>query len=100
MINITPTLHRILIKPDTLEEKTDSGIIIKYDKREEAAVETGTVIKIGSTAFKEFGTTAADEGVKEGSRISFAKYSGKTIHKDDVRYLIINDEDIVGVYND
>ena len=99
-MKINPVLHRILVKPDDLEDKTQSGIIIKYDKREEAAVEKGTVVLVGSTAYKEFGSTAEEQGIKIGSRVTFAKYAGKTIKDGDVRYLILNDEDIVGVLED
>lgn len=96
-MKINPVLHRILILPDKLEETTSSGLIIKYDKREEAAVEKGTVVSVGSTAYLEFGTTAEALGVVPGARITFAKYAGKTIMDNDTRYLILNDEDIVGV---
>jgi len=99
-MKINPVLHRILIRPDDLEEKTQSGIIIKHDKREEAAVEKGTVVLVGSTAYKEFGSTAEEQGIKVGSRVTFAKYAGKTIKDGDVRYLLVNDEDIVGVLED
>lgn len=96
-MKINPVLHRILILPDKLEETTSSGLIVKYDKREEAAVEKGTVVSVGSTAYLEFGTTAEALGVVPGARITFAKYAGKTIMDNDTRYLILNDEDIVGV---
>jgi len=99
-MKINPVLHRILVKPDDLEDKTQSGIIIKYDKREEAAVEKGTVVLVGSTAYKEFGSTAEEQGIKVGSRVTFAKYAGKTIKDGDVKYLLVNDEDIVGVLED
>jgi chaperonin GroES len=96
-MKINPVLHRILILPDKLEEKTSSGIIIQYDKREEAAVEKGTVVSVGETAYLEFGTTAEKLGVVPGARVTFAKYSGKTIMDGDTKYLLVNDEDIVGV---
>lgn len=94
---IKPVLHRVLVKPDDLEEKTASGLIIKHDKREEAAVEKGTVVLVGSTAYQEFGSTAEEQGIKEGVRVTFAKYAGKTIKDGETKYLILNDEDIVGV---
>ncbi len=100
MTKIKPVLHRVLVKPDEVEKRTQSGIIIQYDKREEKAVETGTVISIGSTAYQEFGTTAESEGIKPGSKVTFAKYAGKEILDGEDKYLILNDEDIVGVYND
>ena len=97
---IKPVLHRVLVKPDALEVKTQTGIIIQYDKREEKAVETGVILDIGRTAYKEFGTDAESEGIRIGTRVSFAKYAGKEIKDGEERYLMPNDEDIIGVYND
>ncbi len=96
-MKVNPVLHRVLVKPDKLEEKTSSGIIIQYDKREEAAVEKGTVVDVGVTAYKEFGTSAEELGVIPGARVTFAKYAGKVIMDGDIKYLVLNDEDIVGV---
>ena len=96
-MKIKPVLHRVLVKPDKLEEKTNSGIIIQYDKREEAAVEKGVVVLVGSTAYREFGTTSEDQGVIPGARVSFAKYAGKTMMDGDTKYVLLNDEDICGV---
>jgi len=99
-MKIEPVLHRVLVKPDSVEEKTSSGILLALDKREEAAVERGTVVLVGSTAFKEFGTTAEEQGVVSGARITFAKYAGKTIKDGDVKLIMLNDEDVVGVLKD
>ena len=96
-MKIKPVMHRILVKPKELEEKTESGIIVQWDKREQAAVETGTVVSIGSTCFDTYGTTAQKESVVEGATVLFAKYSGKEVKDGDIRYLLLNDEDIVGV---
>ena len=96
-MKILPILHRVLILPDKLEEKTTSGIIIQYDKREEAAVEKGTVVLVGTTAYKEFGTSAEEQGVVPGARVSYARYAGKTVMDGDVKYVLLNDEDIVCV---
>jgi chaperonin GroES len=97
LMKINPVLHRVLVLPDKLEEKTASGIIVQFDKREEAAVEKGTVVSVGVTAYKEFGTTAEELGVIPGARVTFAKYAGKSIMDGDVKYFILNDEDLVGV---
>jgi co-chaperonin GroES (HSP10) len=96
-MKFSPILHRVLILPDRLEEKTASGIIIQHDKREEAAVEKGTVVLVGSTAYKEFGTSAEEQGVIPGARVSFAKYAGKAMLDGDVKYICVNDEDVVCV---
>lgn len=99
-MKINPILHRVLVLPDKLEETTESGLIVKFDKREEAAVEKGTVVLVGKTAYLEFGTDAESLGVVPGARVTFAKYSGKAIMDGDVRYLILNDEDICGILID
>ncbi len=94
---IKPVLHRILIKVDPVETKTASGIIVSLnEKREQAAAEIGTVVDIGSTAFKDYGETP--NLIKVGDRVYFAKYAGKTVKDTDGNeFLICNDEDIVGV---
>jgi len=94
---IKPILHRILIKVDPVETKTASGIIVSLnEKREQAAAEIGTVVDIGTTAFKDYGE--APDLIKVGDRVYFAKYAGKTVKDvDDNEFTILNDEDIVGV---
>lgn len=94
---IKPVLHRILIKVDPVETKTASGIIVSLnEKREQAAAEIGTVVDIGSTAFKDYGESP--DLIKVGDRVYFAKYAGKVVKDIDGNELLIcNDEDIVGV---
>lgn len=65
--------------------------------RRKASVDMGTVVQVGPTAFKDFG---ADSPVKIGSVVAFVKNSGKFIKDpfDQKEYLILNDEDIVMVF--
>jgi co-chaperonin GroES (HSP10) len=104
-MKIKPVLHRVLVKPDAVEEADEAirraralGIEVQLDKREQAAVEVGVVILVGSTCYKEFGSTAEEQGVVEGAKVSFAKYAGKTIKDGDTKYVMLNDEDIIGVF--
>lgn len=93
---IEPILHRIILKLDDVETKTESGIIIPEEvtKKERKAVEVGTVISLGSTCFKDYGADA--DIVKVGDRVIIAKYSGKEIKDvDDTTYVAVNDEDII-----
>ena len=52
---IKPVLHRILVQLEDIDEVTESGIIIAKEliKKERKAVEKGTVLAIGDTAFKD-----------------------------------------------
>lgn len=96
-------LHHILAKPDDATEADDTykrakaaGIVLELDKREQAAVEYGTVVKIGPTAFKDYGRDPTI--LKEGDRISFARYSGKSIKDTDgTEYILLNDSDVLVV---
>lgn len=102
---IKPILHRVLVLPDKLEEKdktirsaTAAGIILAREEsdREQAAIDTGTVIEIGATAFKDFGTASP---IKVGDTVVYARYGGKAIvdPTDDVKYVALNDEDIIAI---
>ena len=98
--------HRILIKPFKLEEVDEAfkrakaaGIqFVENDemRREQNAVDKGTVVSIGSTAFKDFG---GDPWCKVGDLITYAKYSGKYAEDPSTkeRYVILNDEDCLAV---
>jgi co-chaperonin GroES (HSP10) len=104
---IKPILHRILVKPDNVEDVDDvvrsarqSGLVVQLDKREQAAIELGTVVLVGSTCYKEFGTTAEEQGVVVGARVFFAKYAGKSVKDGEIKYLMINDEDCIGIVSD
>jgi len=103
---IVPILHRILVKQDRLEEKDETykragkvGILIpSLDEkvREQAAIDTGTVVAIGSTAFKDFGTTSP---VEIGDYVVFAKHAGKTLidPETEEQFVCLNDEDICAI---
>lgn len=100
MINesgIHPLGHRVLVLPEFVEEKTESGIIIHTGvnlAREEMAQIRAVVIETGTTAYKD------QESVwcKAGDRVVIGKYSGLLYKgKDDKSYRIINDLDVVAM---
>jgi len=88
-------LHTVLVKLDDIETTTQSGIILALDeKKERKAVENGTVIQVGPTAFQDYGRDPSI--LKGGDRISLNRYSGKSIvDTDGVEYVIVNDVDIL-----
>lgn len=101
-MKIKPVLHRIVVRPDKVEEADElirrakaAGLQVELDKREEKAVVLGTVIDVGNTAYHEFGSTAQEQGVVPGARVQYAKYSGVDLPNENL--IILNDEDIIGV---
>ena len=92
---MVPLLHRILLKMDTIEEVSAGGILIPEValSKERKAIEIGTVVAVGETAFEAFG--ADKNTLKIGDRVVVARYSGKEIVEKDEKYVVINDEDVL-----
>jgi co-chaperonin GroES (HSP10) len=107
-MKIKPILHRILVKPDRLEDVDQvfgnahkAGLILEFAEREreQAAIDTGVVVDFGTTVFKDFN---ADNPLKVGDRVVYAKYGGKSVtHPEDkVRYVLLNDEDVIAIFKE
>lgn len=89
----TAVAHRIIVKPDPIEEKTKGGIIIAQDKRIAMNAQvTGVIKEIGEDAYAAFNPKTVFAGLKVGDRVAYAKYAGKWI---DDETLVLVDEDIV-----
>ena len=93
--------QRVLVKPDPIEEKTSSGLLIArpqdVERAERAATEKGVVVQVSSIAFQDIGD--GTPWCAEGDYIIYAKHSGKDIKDPDTgeRYYMIRDEDVQGV---
>ena len=107
MIELRAVGHRVIIKPDAVEKKSQGGIILTVDeKRERAASQKGTVFQVGPMAWKNevygYGLPGWEPWCKEGDRVFFARYAGKFIRATDDplsedHYIVLNDEDIQAV---
>lgn len=95
--------HHVLVKTADVTEEDEhfrrakaAGIELPQLKREQQAVEYGTVVNVGPTAFVDYGRDPTI--LKVGDRISFARYSGKSIKdSDDTEFLLLNDSDVLVV---
>lgn len=95
--SVMPAGHRVLVKPDPVEEKSEGGIIIQHSNKnrvEEAQV-TGTLIKVGPQAWKDFSN--GDAWAKEGDRVLFAKFGGYSIEIKGDLHRVMNDEDVTAI---
>ena len=93
-MELRPLQDRILVQRVKEEEKTKGGIIIP-DTAKEKPVE-GRVIAAGIGKLSEEGNRIALE-VKKGDRILFGKYSGNEIKIEGEEYLIMREDDVLGV---
>ena len=91
---IRPLQDRLIVKRVKEEEKTKGGIIIP-DSAKEKPVE-GEVIAVGNGKRGEDGKQHPLD-VKAGDRILFGKYSGSDIKLDGEEYMIMREDEVLGV---
>jgi chaperonin GroES len=95
---IVPVDHRVLVKPDPVEEKTKGGIIIAdvTKEKQKYAGTKATLVAAGSNAFADWGPEAAKP--KPGDRVHFAQFTGAWIEGEDgASYIVMNDEDLTAI---
>ena len=91
---LRPLHDRVLVK--RLEEQDERhGSIIIPDTAKEKPQE-GKVIAVGTGRVTEDGKRISLD-VKAGDRILFGKYSGSEVKIDDEEYLIMKEEDVLGI---
>ncbi len=106
MIQINPCGHRVLVKPEKLEDADpairrakaagiDMSAVINNDREQEAVV-VGTVLKIGETAWKD-SSLGGVPWANVGDKVYYAKFSGKQIKLPGEDPVLIMNDDIVAV---
>ncbi|HNT56723.1 MAG TPA: co-chaperone GroES [Syntrophales bacterium] len=93
-MKVRPLHDRILVKRVKEEEKTKGGIIIPDSAKEKPA--EGEVVAVGGGRRTEEGKVIALD-VKAGNRILFNKYAGTDIKIDGEDFLIMREEDVLGI---
>jgi chaperonin GroES len=93
-MKLRPLQDRILVQRVKEGEKTKGGIIIP-DTAKEKPVE-GKSIAAGNGKLDENGKRIALE-IKKGDRILFGKYSGSEVNIEAEEYLIMREDDVLGV---
>ncbi len=84
-MSITPIGYRVLVRPDEIETKTESGIVLALnEKLEKSAQMVGTVVSYGDIAWKateigEDGRQCGEPWVQPGDRVLYAKFGGKLV---------------------
>lgn len=94
-MTIRPLSDRVLVKRLENEEKTSPGGIIIPDTAKEKPQE-GEVVAVGPGKMLEDGKVQP-MNVKAGNRVLFGKYAGTDVKIDDEDYLIMREDDILGV---
>jgi len=93
-MRLKPLQDRLLVKRVEEEAKTKGGIIIPDTAKEKPA--EGKVVAIGTGKTGDDGKKIPME-IKEGDRVLFGKYSGSEVKIEGEEYLIMREDDILGI---
>jgi chaperonin GroES len=93
-MKITPLQDRIIVKRLEGEDTTKGGIIIPDSAQEKPA--EGLVVAVGKGKVLENGKQIPLD-VKKNDRILFGKYSGTEVKIEGEEYLIMREDDVLGV---
>lgn len=88
-LNFKPLADRVLIEPAAAETKTESGIYIPDSAKEKP--QKGTIVAVGS------GKKDHEMTVKEKDSVLYGKFSGTELQLDGKDYLIMREDEILGI---
>jgi chaperonin GroES len=83
-----------VIKPLPLEEVTKGGIVLPDTAKEKP--QKGEVVAVGSGRLLDNGQRVAID-LKVGDQVLYSKYAGNEVKIDGEEYLILRENDVLGV---
>lgn len=93
-MKIRPLHDRVVIKRME-EERTSAGGIVLPDSATEKPIR-GEVVAVGKGKISEDGTVRPLD-VKVGDKVLFGKYGGTEVKLDEVEYVVMREDDIMGI---
>jgi chaperonin GroES len=93
-MKLRPLQDRILVKRIEEQEKTAGGIYIPDTAKEKPVM--GQVVSVGKGKRGEDGKVIPLD-VKPGDKVLFGKYSGNEVKVEADEYLIMREDDILGI---
>ena len=93
-VNVTPLHDRVLVTRVEAKEMAKSGIIIPDTAKEKP--QEGVVVALGTGKIDENGKKI-EFTVKKGDKVLISKYGGTEIKVDGENYLIMREDDILGI---
>ena len=93
-----PAGFRTLLKPRELQERTSGGIILVDETRahQKLATNVSLVVSMGPDCYED----KPQKWCSEGDWVLTGKYVGSKLRYDEEDYVIINDDEVIGVVPD
>ena len=100
-----PMNWKVLIQPNEIKAETKGGILLpdKVKENEQILTAHGTVMAVGELAYRErdTGERWKQEIVPQvGDKVTYGKYAGQKIVVNNVRFLLLNDDEITAFLPD
>jgi chaperonin GroES len=93
-MKLVPLDDRIVVKQSEAEEKTVGGIILPDTAKEKP--QRGKIIAVGPGKMQDNGKRS-EMSVKKGDEVIYTKYMGNDIQIDGEKYVILHENDVLGV---
>lgn len=93
-VRLQPLYDRIVVEPLDAEQITSSGLVIPDTAKEKQ--QRGRVVNVGKGRLSEDGKITPLE-VKTGDEILYGKYSGTEFKMEGRDFLILREEDVLGI---
>jgi len=93
-MNLKPLSDRLVVEAVEQKDHTDSGLFLPETAKEKP--QEGKVVAAGPGARNKDGERIAMD-VKVGDRVLYAKYAGANIKLQDKEYLILKENDVLGI---
>lgn len=87
-----PLFERVMVKPDGVETKTETGIILPVESRKRP--NTGRVVAVGHMVSKN-----SECPVKVGDQVLYLRYSGMDLKVNGELHHLVMANDLVGIIN-
>ena len=91
-MKLNPLSDRVVVKPQAVEEKTASGIILPDTAKEKPQI--GEVVAAGPGKVSDSGQLIK-MAVKKGDKVLYGKYSGTEVNVEGEDLLIMRETDIL-----
>ncbi len=93
-VKLQPLGDRLVVKTTERETTTKSGLVLPDTAKEKP--QEGEVLAVGPGKILDNGKRATLE-IQAGQRVLFAKYAGTEVKIDGEEYLILRENDIMGI---
>jgi len=90
-VGFLPAFERVLIKPNKVEEVTETGIVLPVESRKRPNI--GTVVEMGSLV----GDTKLP--IKEGDIVLYQRYAGLDVTIGEETYHLVMANDVLGIFD-